>query len=418
MTASLHNQILTGPTETAAVLIFVLTYAAVAIGSFPFFRIDRVGAAVIGASLMVGFGALTIEEANKSIDLDTIVLLFGMMIVVASLRLSGFFRLVSARACLHVRKPAMLLLAIVFVTGILSAFFVNDTICLVLTPLVYEITSRLKRNPVPYLLGVAMSSNIGSVATITGNPQNILIGSFSHMPYLEFSKALGLTAFLGLWLTAGLLLLAYREEFRGATPIAVASLPDHIHAPLMWKSIAVALVMIVLFFTGQPIPKVAIVAGGFLLLTRRVKPQKFYREIDFSLLTLFAGLFVVVAGLEKTSLFSQLVPWSTMNLALDRVPVLSVFTAALSNLISNVPAVLVLKSFVLRLEDQQRAWLTLAMASTLAGNFTIVGSVANLIVVERAREHGIRISFWEYFRIGAPLTILTIGIGVVLLMLR
>lgn len=408
---------LPNPTETFALLIFIFTYAAVALGWFPIFRIDRTGAAVVGASLMVACGALTIEEATHAIDLDTIVLLFGMMIVVASLRLSGFFRLISARMVHHVRKPWLLLLAIIFVTGIFSAFFVNDTICLVLTPLVYEITSRLKRNSVPYLLAVAMSSNIGSVATITGNPQNILIGSFSHISYLDFASSLALTALLGLLVTAALLLIAYRSEFRDSTLITVESLPDHINAPLMWKSLLVAAIMVALFFMGQPVPKVAIVAGGFLLLTRRVKPEKFYREIDFALLTLFAGLFVVVAGLEKTAIFARMVEYAT-HLSLDRVPILSAVTAALSNLVSNVPAVLILRSFVTRLADPHQAWLTLAMASTLAGNFTIVGSVANLIVVQRARQHQIRITFWEYFRVGAPLTVLTIAIGILMLSLN
>lgn len=402
------------PTETLAVLIFLLTYATVAVGWFPYFRIDRTGAAVVGASLMVGCGVLTIDEANLAIDLRTIVLLFGMMIVVASLRLSGFFRLVSARAVQYVRRPWLLLLAVTFVTGVFSAFFVNDTICLVMTPLVYEITSRLERNPVPYLLAVAMSSNIGSVATITGNPQNILIGSFSRIPYLDFAASLTLTALIGLGLTFGMLLAKYRSEFRAPVRLEVEPLPEHVNGPLMWKSLAVAGVMIGLFFAGQPIPKVAIVAGGVLLLTRRVKPEKYYREIDFSLLTLFAGLFVVVAGVEKTRVFTELVAHAT-GLALDRVPVLSLVTAVLSNLVSNVPAVLILKSFVTRLADPHKAWLTLAMASTLAGNFTIVGSVANLIVVQRAREHKIHISFWEYFRVGAPLTVLTIGVGILLL---
>jgi len=182
----------------------------------------------------------------------------------------------------------------------------------------------------------------------------------------------------------------------------------------MWKSLAVALAMIVFFFLGTPIPKVAIVAGGFLLVTRRVRPEKFHREIDFSLLTLFAGLFVVVAGIEKTALFARLVDDSS-RLTLDHVPVMSAVSGVLSNIVSNVPAVLILKSFVTRLADPHRAWLALAMSSTLAGNFTIVGSVANLIVVERAQKHNIRITFWEYFRIGAPLTLLTMAAGVLLL---
>ena len=403
-----------GATDSLAVVIFLLTYVTVAAGRLPFFRIDRTGAAVVGASLMVATGAVTLDEANRSIDLNTIVLLFGMMIVVANLRLSGFFRLVSARAARHVRRPWLLLLTIIGVTGLFSAFFVNDTICLAMAPLVYEITSHLKRNPTPYLLAVAMASNVGSVATITGNPQNILIGSFSQIPYRDFASSLVWIALTGLLLTAALLLLAYRREFSDLTPIPVDMLPEHVNRALLWKSIVVASVMIVMFFLGQPVAKVAIVAGGFLLLTRRVKPEKFYREINFSLLTLFAGLFVVVAGLEKTSAFAALVVRAS-HLSLNRVPVLSLVTAALSNLVSNVPAVLILKSFVARLAEPHRAWLALAMSSTLAGNFTITGSVANLIVVEKAAEHKIHISFWEYFRVGAPLTIVTIGAGILLL---
>jgi len=402
------------PSEAVTIIIFVLTYAAVALGWFPFVRLDRTGAAVVGASLMVAFGALTIDEASRAIDLETLVLLFGMMIVVASLRLSGFFRLIAAHTVEHVHRPLVLLISVIAVTGVLSAFFVNDTICLVLTPLMYEIASSLRRNPVPYLLAIAMSSNIGSVATITGNPQNILIGSFSHIPYREFTAALAPVSLVGFALTTILLYFGYRDEFRDPCFLKVEPLPDHVNRPLMWKSLAVALAMIVFFFLGTPIPKVAIVAGGFLLVTRRVRPEKFHREIDFSLLTLFAGLFVVVAGIEKTALFARLVDDSS-RLALDRVPVMSAVSGVLSNIVSNVPAVLILKSFVTRLADPHRAWLALAMSSTLAGNFTLVGSVANLIVVERAQKHNIRITFWEYFRIGAPLTLLTMAAGVLLL---
>ena len=168
---------------TAILLIFSGTYLVLAIGRLPGFRVDRAGAAIIGASLMIVVNALTIPEAYAAIDYRTIVLLFGMMIVVANLRLSGFFTLVSAWAVEHARRPILLLTAITCVSGFFSAFFVNDTMCLVLTPLVLEITRRLRRNPVPYLLAVAMAANIGSVATITGNPQNMMIGSFSGIGY-------------------------------------------------------------------------------------------------------------------------------------------------------------------------------------------------------------------------------------------
>ena len=169
--------------ELAAILIFALTYLVLAIGRLPGFRVDRTGAAIIGASLMVGVNALTLTEAQQAINFDTIILLFGMMIVVANLQLSGFFSLVAERVVEHAHRPWVLLAAIVGVAGFFSAFFVNDTMCLVLTPLVLEITETLRRNPVPYLLAVAMASNIGSVATITGNPQNMMIGSFSGIPY-------------------------------------------------------------------------------------------------------------------------------------------------------------------------------------------------------------------------------------------
>src|ERR1051325_8916897 len=184
----------------AALLIFLGTYLVLAIGRLPGFRVDRTGAAIIGAALMVASNVLTLEEAWAAINSETILLLFGMMIVVANLRLSGFFTWVSALVVEHAHQPVILLSAIVAVAGVFSAFFVNDTMCLVLTPLVLEIARLLRRNPVPYLLAVATASNIGSVATITGNPQNMLIGSFSGITYLDFIWHLGPIALAGLLL--------------------------------------------------------------------------------------------------------------------------------------------------------------------------------------------------------------------------
>lgn len=178
---------------------------------------------------------------------------------------------------------------------------------------------------------------------------------------------------------------------------------------LLIKSLVMSAAMILFFFLGWPVAKVAIVAGALLLITRRVKPEKVYHEIDWSLLAMFAGLFIVVAGVEKTSLEDELVALAA-QFHLDRVGVLTAFSAALSNLVSNVPAVLVFRPIVAHLEDPQRGWLVLAMSSTLAGNLTILGSVANLIVVQRARREA-PISFWQYFRVGAPLTVLTLIAG-------
>lgn len=403
--------------ELAAIVIFTATYLVVAVGRIPGLHLDRAGAALVGASLMVACGILTLREAYQSIDFDTITLLLGMMIVVANLRLSGFFRLVNAWMVTRARHPVILLAAVTFVSGFFSAFLVNDTICLVLTPLVLGLVTQLRRNPVPYLLAVAMASNIGSTATITGNPQNIIIGSLSQVPYGTFAATLAPVAGIGLLLTVILIALAFRREFWTRDRLHAEPQAPRAHPPLVIKSVVVTLAMVVGFFAGVPSAKVAIVAGALLLLTRRVKAEKVYREIDGSLLIMFAGLFVVVAGLEKTVLSPEIIA-AVGRLQLDRLPVLSGITAVLSNIVSNVPAVLVLKPFVAHLQNQQHAWLTVAMASTLAGNFTILGSVANLIVVQRARAQNVEIGFGTYFKVGAPLTVLTIAVGVLWLSVR
>ena len=379
-------------------------------GRLPGFRVDRTGAAIIGASLMVAANVLTVEEAWAAINCDTIILLFGMMIVVANLRLSGFFTLVSAWVVEHARRPILLLGGIVLVSGVFSAFFVNDTMCLVLTPLVLEITQRLRRNPVPYLLAVAMASNIGSVATITGNPQNMLIGTYSRIDYRVFAASLAPVAALGLVLTVAVIALVYRREFREENLLPEAHRAVRIHRALLWKAVLVSAAMIFFFFAGWPVPKVAVVAGALLLLTRRVKPERVYHEIDWSLLVMFVGLFIVVAGLEKTTVAADLFA-AASRYHLERTAPMSIFAAALSNLVSNVPAVLVFKGFVSHLPNAAHAWLTLAMSSTLAGNLTVLGSVANLIVVERARRE-VRITFWEYAKAGIPLTVVTLAAGI------
>lgn len=392
------------------VAIFALTYVVLAVGRFPGFRMDRTGAAIIGATLMVANGALTMEQAWKAINYDTILLLFGMMIVVANLRVAGFFRLVAYWVIRRMHHPKPLLAAVIGVSGVLSAFFVNDTMCLILTPLLLEITKALGRNPVPYLLAVAISANIGSAATITGNPQNMIIGTLSQIPYARFAAALSPVSAAGLVITFVVIGFVYRREFADASRVEVGEQKVVIHWPLLWKSLAVSAAMIGLFFAGWPVAKVAIVSAAVLLITRRVNPEKIYREIDFGLLVMFSGLFVVVAGVEKTSVAADLVRFAE-SLQLNRLWVLTGIAAVLSNIMSNVPAVLVFKPVMPHLADAQRSWLALALATTFAGNLTVVGSVANLIVVERARPV-CQISFWDYFRVGAPVTVLTLAAGV------
>jgi Na+/H+ antiporter NhaD/arsenite permease-like protein len=402
--------------RTAAFSIFVASYLALAIGKVPGLSIDRAGVALVGACLMVASGVLTLDDAWQAVDMGTITLLLGMMIVVANLRISGFFAVANAWVMRRAHRPALLLAAITLATGAFSAFLVNDAICLVMTPLVLDLTLGLGRNPVPYLLAVAMASNVGSTATIAGNPQNMMIGSFSHIPYREFAAALAPVALVGLALTIALLAVLHRNELHGEVPQTRFRRP-RANRMLVARSLVATALVITLFFAGQPPAKAAIVVGALLLLTRRVKSARVYAEIDWSLLLMFTGLFIIVAGAERELLNPQTIE-AVGRLHLAAVPVLSLVTAVLANLVSNVPAVLMLKPFVAALPDQNRAWLVIAMASTLAGNFTVLGSIANLIVVEKAARRGVVIGFWDYFRVGAPLTVLTLLAGTLWLMWR
>ena len=400
--------------ELCAIAIFTVTYFAVAIGRLPGFRIDRAGAAFVGAALMVTLGVLPLRDAYRAIDWDTITLLLGVMIVVANLRICGLLRFVSRWIVKRAQRPITMLVAIVMLTGCLSAFLVNDAICLAVTPLVLELVVQAKRNPVPYLLAIAMASNIGSTATITGNPQNMIIGSVSHIAYGQFAAALSPVAAIGLILTVLLISVAYRTEFWTRDRLMDGLPPACASKPLMVRSAAISIAMVAAFFFGVVPARAAVGAGAVMLLTRRVKCEAVYEEIDWTLLLMFAGLFIVVAGLEKNVMTPGLIA-AIGRLRLGSVAVLSAITALLSNLVSNVPAVLVLKPLVETLHNRQQAWLTIAMASTLAGNFTLIGSVANLIVVQRARAHGVSIKFWDYFKTGAPLTLMTLAIGILYL---
>lgn len=391
--------------------ILTASYLALAIGRVPGLAIDRAGIALVGASLMVASGAMTLPAAYRAIDINTITLLLGMMIVVANLRLSGFFALATAWVAARAHRPIALLSAIVVVAGIASAFLVNDAICLVLAPLVLDLTLTLRRNPVPYLLAVAMASNIGSTATITGNPQNMLIGTFSGLSYLAFTAALAPVAVLGLVVAVAVIVALHRAEFLDGTAIAPQPTRLRVNRPLVLRSLAATAAVITLFFSGQPPAKAAIVIGALLLLTRRVKSTRVYAEIDWSLLLMFAGLFVITAGAGQTLLTPHVLS-AVGRLHLEEVPVLAVITAALSNLVSNVPAVLVIRPFIATVPEATRAWLTVAMASTLAGNLTLLGSVANLIVAEKAARRGVTIGFADHLRIGAPVTLVTLAVGI------
>jgi Na+/H+ antiporter NhaD/arsenite permease-like protein len=393
--------------------VFLATYAALAWGTVPGLRISRAGITITGAAALLFAGVLTREAAVKAIDFDTIALLLGMMIVVGTLQISGFFTWLTDTVAARCQGAYSLLAVVMGLSGVLSAFLVNDVVCVAMTPLVLGLCQRLGRPPLPYLIGLATSSNVGSIATITGNPQNIIIGSLSGIPYASFAARLAPVALLGLLVNFVVVILVYRRVL--SQPLMTSRPHRHqrgyIHQALCIKTVVVALVAVTLFFLGLPIATVALAAAGICLLDR-VRTDRIFRHVDWPLLLMFAGLFIVVAAFE-----AQVVHHWQLNSILQsaRSPILTIsgLAVVLSNLVSNVPAVLLFVPLMADLPDAESGWLALAMASTCAGNLTLLGSVANLIVAESARRERIEVGFVEYLKVGIPVTLLTLTIGIV-----
>ncbi len=392
-----------------AVIIILL---GVALGRYPGLRMNRATIALVGATAVILVRSISLQEAYAAIDMDTLLLLLAMMILNVNLRLGGFFRMVSIRMVQWASSPRLLLGLIILFSGVLSALFLNDTIALMFTPLVVEVTAVLRRNPLPYLMGLATAANVGSVASITGNPQNILIGVASGIPFATFSGFLLPVALVGLVVCWAVIVGVYRAEF---TAVSLPALPDkkiRTYPPLLNKSLLATVGMLLAFLLGAPIPLAALGAASFVLITRRVKAERIFRGVDWSLLIFFGGLFVVTGALETSglsdSVFSVLQPLAERGIGW--------FTAVavlLSNLISNVPAVMLFRPFVPQFADPTTTWLALAMATTLAGNLTLLGSVVNLIVAESAATHDVELTFREYLRAGVPITLITLVWGVI-----
>ena len=391
-----------GMIMSAVLVIFTL-------GKSPLFRVDRAGAAIIGSVAMIGAGVLTFEEAGQAVEFRTIVILFSMMVVVANLKLAGFFDLLGNLIVDRVHSRRQLLAATIAVSGIASAVAINDIVCLLFTPVVLLICERTRCNPAPHLLGVAMASNIGSAATLLGNPQNILVGGLSGLSFLDYFSAAAPVAVLGLTCTYLALAWFYRRELAVAwtdqQPVIAA-----VHPYLVRKSLLTLAAILLAYIAGVELAMASAVGAAFLLITRRVNPNKVYTSIDFNLLIVFIGLFVIVAGVEKSRLMDHILQLLSFG-GFSRLSVFAVVTTIVSNIVSNVPAVLLLKFFIPATQPELW-WKALALFSTLAGNLTITGSIANLIVVEIARRQHVEISARDYFVVGSPLTIVTTAIGV------
>lgn len=396
-----------------------LTLAGIGFGRLPGVRFSRAVIALAGATALVLVGSVDLEAALRLVNGEVLLLLFGLMIVNAALAGAGVFRLLTGLVTRGTIGPRRLLALLVLSAGLLSALFINDTVVLMLTPLVVRAARRLRLPPLPYLLGLALAANAGSAATLTGNPQNVLVAVEAGIGYATFVRHLGPVALTALAVTYAVLAVAFRRELAAARPPSAPPAPlAAVSRGRVWLYGAVTLAMLVAFGAGMPVALAAMAAAAVLLLGHGRGASALLRRVDFELLVLFAGLFVVVGALAETGLPSR---WLLALLGGVTAPGaadlgrLATVTAGLSTLVSNVPAVLILlpaldlHALAARLAD--RLALTVAMASTLAGNLTLMASVANLIVAESARRLGVEVGFWAYLRVGVPVTLISLLVG-------
>jgi Na+/H+ antiporter NhaD/arsenite permease-like protein len=408
--------------DAAIIAVFFVVYLGMILGGLPFLQLDRTGVALLGAIALVSIGALTLEEAWGAIHAPTLILLFAFMVMSAQLRLGGFYTWVTWRLGALPLSPAGLLAALVAVIAGLSAVFSNDIICLAVAPVLVDVCLARRLNPVPFLLALACAANVGSAATLIGNPQNMLIGETLGLPFLDYICDVALPVSLGLVATWAIIAWQGRGRWQLAPGTGGTGVQPPGDAPPAFdpwqsvKGIAVAAVVFVLFlFSPLPREVVALIAAGLLMTSRKLHSYKMLGLVDWQLLVLFIGLFVVNHGLARTGL-----PQDTIRdiaaAGVDLAHPGPLFAAAfvLSNVVSNVPAVMLL----LPAATHDIAGPVLALSSTLAGNLFIVGSIANIIVVGAAQRRGVAIGWKEHARAGVPVTLVTMAIAAGWLWLR
>ena len=398
---------------TGAELIFALTYGGVAIGRIPGLRLDRTGIAVLGAIAMISGGFVTLEQAVRAVDFPTILLLYALMIISAQLRLGGFYTWVAVRITTLLRRPRLFLLAAMAASALLSAVLANDIVCLAFTPVLIHTVSTAGYHPLPFLLGLAVASNIGSAATLIGNPQNMLIGQVGRLDFRAFVGWSTIPVVFSLLAGYLLICLAYRGRLTTPAPGLVTSTlaPDWppVNAWQSGKGLVAVMVLMALFFTAMPRELSAMAVAGVLLCSRRLESRQILKLVDWQLLTLFSALFVVVQGVTQEGLPLRIMAaCARQGVQLADLPTLIGLSTLLSNLVSNVPATVLLIKFL----DPNRLleWYTLAISSTFAGNLLIIGSIANLIVVEQAGAMGVTVGFAEHARTGIPVTLISLAI--------
>lgn len=388
-------------------VIFTLVYLGMVLGGLPFLALDRTGVALLGAIACVGLGLLSLDAAWEAVDVPTMALLFGLMVVSAQFRLGGFYAAVTRRLAGVAASPPTLLALVVGTSGLLSALLANDIICLAMAPMLVEGLARRDLDPRPHLLGLACAANIGSAATLIGNPQNMLIGQVLQLDFGAYCLTALPPVLLGLVVAWGLIALLYRGRWQGRLS-CTAEAPPPFCAWQTGKGLAVLLVLVALFLAGIGEREVlALGAAGLLLLSRRMASRSMLALVDWQLLLLFLGLFVVNAAMAQSGWLEQ----GARALAGAGVDLadpgsLFVLAAVLSNLVSNVPAVMLLLPHA----QDAGAGTLLALSSTLAGNLFVVGSIANIIVLVQAQLLGVRIGWLEHARTGVPVTLVTLAL--------
>jgi Na+/H+ antiporter NhaD/arsenite permease-like protein len=405
---------------TAVVAIFVLVYLGMILGGLPFLQLDRTGVALLGAIAVVGLGALDTTHAAAAVHLPTVLLLFAFMVISAQLRLGGFYGWVTRRiAGLPVSPPVLLAALIVVVAG-LSAIFSNDVVCLAAAPVLADACMKRRLNPIPYLIALACAANVGSAATLIGNPQNMLIGAKLQLDFGRYVVQALPVVIPSLALTWAIIAWYSRGRWYAPAPTG-AIMPERrdVEEPLdLWqtlKGLSVAAVLLVVFLATDLPREVAALAGAAVLLTsRKFHSRKMLGLVDWELLVLFIGLFIVNRAFEDTGIVAAAVAdLRQAGIALDHPTLLFGAGFVLSNIVSNVPAVMLL----LPLATHELAGPMLALVTTLAGNLLIVGSIANIIVVDAASRQGIRIDWKMHARIGIPVTLATLLVAALWLML-
>ncbi|MGH7994542.1 MAG: SLC13 family permease, partial [Limisphaerales bacterium] len=362
--------------------------------------------ALLGAIAMMIFGEVTTADVVSYINWPTIFLLFGFFVISAQLRLSGFYDRIASGISARLGHPARFLLILMGVTGGLSAFLNHDIVCYVFTPIVGVALLRKRINPVPFLVALAIASNIGAAATLIGNPQDMLIGQVAHLSFGHYLLWSSVPVLVAMGAAYGIIWFMSQKSLQSASPVQnepeAASIP--FNRPHTIKGLVILVVVIGLFFSRVPKEIVALAAAGIHLASRRFRTEDLLRLVDWPILVLFMGLFAVTGAFESTGGGTQAVQWladSGFNLA---APVNLVLTAALlSNLISNAATVMLLLK-VVPLSQPVLAYL-LALANSFGGSLIIIGSVSNIIVVQQAREMGITISFRDFARLGIPVTL-------------